>query len=141
MGGFDPSEFCIALVMKAFWIIGSALALLAGLSAQAAEPARKGPAPTPIQSSPSEARSGAEIVGKLLKPGPSDPDIPLPSREPSDGTSGNKKGTGPQIYGREEAGGAVFGLTFPIPVRPGDSRATTRYSSDIDGPQNRLESR
>lgn len=127
--------------MKALSFGGLALVMLAAVAAHAAEPVRQGPVPTPTQRSLSDRQSGAEIVGKLLKPGPSDPDVPLPSPGLSDDMAGNRKGTGPQIYGREEPGGAVFGLRFPIPVRPGDAGATTRYSSRVDEPKSRLESR
>jgi hypothetical protein len=99
--------------------------LAVAVSAQAAEPKKSSPATTPIQ----PAQSGAEIVGKLLAPGPSDPDVPLPSRDLSEGSVGGGSLTKPRIYGREETGGAVFGLRFPIPVRSGASKSDTRYSS------------
>jgi hypothetical protein len=63
--------------------------------------------------------SGAELVGKLLREqnGPSDPDVPLPQR----GLAANPAPTstplaGPHVFGRQEEGGGVFGLKFPIPV-------------------------
>ncbi len=66
--------------------------------------------------------SGAELVGKLLSEqnGPSDPDVPLPQR--GLGASQAPASTplaGPQIFGRHEDGGGVFGLKFPIPATRG----------------------
>lgn len=123
--------------MKSLVILGLAAPVLWMVAAQAAEPSRPAPQPTPIQGS----KSGAEIVGKLLKPGPSDPDVPLPAAGLSDDSTGNSPGTRPQIYGREQSGGAVLGLKFPIPVRGGDRGSATRYSSDVDGPKSSVESR
>ena len=123
--------------MKSLVILGLAAPILWTMSAQAAEPRRPAPVTTPIQS----PESGAEIVGKLLKPRPSDPDVPLPATGLSDDKDGNSRGTGPQIYGREQPGGAIFGLKFQIPVRGADSGAATRYSPGADSPKSGLESR
>lgn len=66
--------------------------------------------------------SGAELVGKLLREqnGPSDPDVPLPQR----GLGITRAPTstplaGPRVFGRQEDGGGVFGLKFPIPATRG----------------------
>lgn len=66
--------------------------------------------------------SGAELVGKLLREqnGPSDPDVPLPQR--GLGTTASPSSAplaGPQVFGRQEEGGGVFGLKFPIPATRG----------------------
>jgi hypothetical protein len=66
--------------------------------------------------------SGAELVGKLLREqtGPSDPDVPLPQRGLS--TTQAPASTplaGPQVFGRQEDGGGVFGVKFPIPAGRG----------------------
>jgi hypothetical protein len=68
---------------------------------------------------PAPEPTGAEVVGKLLseQDGPSDPDVPLPQH----GLSANQGSTstpqaGPQVFGRREDNGGVFGLKFPIPV-------------------------
>lgn len=63
--------------------------------------------------------SGSEVVGKLLRDeaGPSDPDVPLPQR--GLGATQGPASTplaGPQMFGRREDGGGVFGLKIPIPV-------------------------
>jgi hypothetical protein len=63
--------------------------------------------------------SGSEAVGKLLRDeaGPSDPDVPLPQRGlgATQGPSSTPL-AGPQMFGRREDGGGVFGLKIPIPV-------------------------
>jgi hypothetical protein len=66
--------------------------------------------------------SGAEVVGKLLREqdGPSDPDVPLPQR--GLGATQSPASTplpGPQVFGRREDGGGVFGLKIPIPASRG----------------------
>jgi hypothetical protein len=65
------------------------------------------------------APTGAELVGKLLleQNGPSDPDVPMPQR----GLKRTQEPTstplsGPQVFGRQEEGGGVFGLKIPIPA-------------------------
>lgn len=75
-------------------------------------------APVPAVAKPA-VPTGAELVGKLLaeQNGPSDPDVPLPQRglsrvqdQPAAPLSG------PQMFGRREDGGGVFGLKIPIPA-------------------------
>jgi hypothetical protein len=66
--------------------------------------------------------SGSELVGKLLNEanGPSDPDVPMPQR--GLGASQSPRSAplaGPQVFGRQEDGGGVFGLKFPIPATRG----------------------
>lgn len=66
--------------------------------------------------------TGSELVGKLLSEqnGPSDPDVPLPQYGLSQSSQPNSAPlSGPQIYGRREDGGGVFGLKFPIGVHNG----------------------
>lgn len=93
-------------------------------------PAGNATARTPQRSSlaPAEAQpTGAEIVGKLLSPGASDPDVPLPHpdlAERSDPAPGPL--SGPTLFGRGESGGGVIGLRMPIPVDRGGASATTR---------------
>jgi hypothetical protein len=61
--------------------------------------------------------TGSELVGKLLSEqnGPSNPDVPLPQYGLSQTSQPNSAPlSGPQIYGRREEGGGVFGLKFPI---------------------------
>jgi len=72
----------------------------------------------------------AELAGRSLKPGASDPDVPLPhpslSEEFSDRTDATKPLTGPTPFGRGESGGGVLGLRMPIPAqRIPSGQATT----------------
>lgn len=66
--------------------------------------------------------TGSELVGRLLSEqnAPSDPDVPLPqyglSRKSQPASAPL---SGPQIYGRREEGGGVFGLKIPIGVHGG----------------------
>jgi hypothetical protein len=80
---------------------------------RSASPAAVKPLPQP---------TGAELVGKLLSEqnGPSDPDVPMP--QPGLGVTRSPASTplsGPQVFGRREDGGGVFGLKFPIPATRG----------------------
>jgi hypothetical protein len=77
---------------------------------------------TPVAVKPAPQPTGSELVGKLLNEqnGPSDPDVPMPQHG-----LGLTQGpaspplAGPQVFGRREEGGGVFGLKFPIPVARG----------------------
>jgi hypothetical protein len=80
----------------------------------------KRPAPPAVKAAPEP--TGAELVGKALaeQNGPSNPDIPLPQY----GLSQNSQPastplSGPQVYGRREEGGGVFGLKIPIGIHNG----------------------
>ena len=93
-------------------LAGMAAGVVLAGQASAAERKQAAPAAVPAIVAP----SGAELVGKLLANGPSDPDVPLPqpnlsARRPAPGVQ-----TGPSLYGRQEDQGAVVGLKFPIPV-------------------------
>jgi hypothetical protein len=99
------------------------MVLLAGVAtsasfAGAATAADRKPAVKATVLPAATAPSGAELVGKLLseETRASDPDVPLPqpnlsARRPAAGPL-----SGPSLYGRQEDGGAVLGLKFPIPV-------------------------
>jgi len=71
----------------------------------------------------------AELAGRSLKPGASDPDVPLPhpdlSEEFSDRTDATRPLTGPTPFGRGETGGGVLGLRLPIPAQRAPSSQTT----------------
>ena len=74
----------------------------------------KTPAPTPATE---RGPSNIDLVNKALNPGASDPDVPLP--HPDLGKSSGDRSVSsskPQIYGRQEDGGGVFGLKMPIPA-------------------------
>jgi hypothetical protein len=79
-------------------------------------------APTAVKPAPEP--TGAELVGKLLSEqnGPSNPDVPLPQYGLNQNSQPNSAPlSGPQIYGRREDGGGVFGLKFPIGVHGGSN--------------------
>ena len=100
----------------------------------------KAPLPTPIVG---RAPSNVEIVNKALNPGASDPNVPLPRAGLPDAAGGEPPtpGSGPQIYGRGEEGGAVLGLRMPIPADRNASGATTRYSGGEASPASGDEAR
>jgi len=79
-------------------------------------------APATAKPAPAPEPTGAELVGKLLSEqnGPSNPDVPLPQYGLGQNSQPNSTPlSGPQIYGRREDGGGVFGLKFPIGVHNG----------------------
>lgn len=85
----------------------------------AASAAHKAPPAAAVKAA---APTGAELVGKLLseQDGPSDPDVPLPQHGLSQKSQpASTPLSGPQIYGRREEGGGVFGLKIPIGVHGG----------------------
>lgn len=74
--------------------------------------------------------TGAEIVGKLLSPGASDPDVPLPHPDLAERSdTAPEPLSGPTLFGRRESGGGVIGLRMPIPVDRSGASAATRSSS------------
>lgn len=123
--------------------------VLAPLIVSAPVPAAAAPAarPRPPLRLPATSRSvvvapvtaaptGAEIVGKLLAPGASDPDVPMPHPDLADTPAGNNAASGgPRLFGRAESGdgvldirGGIFGLTVPIPADRSAPGANTRSS-------------
>jgi len=86
-------------------------------------------APSPIGTT-APGPTAAEIVGKLLSPRASDPDVPLPHPDLSEKSQDGRPLTGPTLYGRSEPGGGVVGLRVPIPVDRSGSQGNTRYGSD-----------
>lgn len=91
-----------------------------------AQAQKKGP--PPAIASPEPAATGAEIVGKLLAPRASDPDVPLPLPDLGEKSQAEAPLTGPQLYGRGEPGGGILGLRVPIPVDRSGSSGNTRSS-------------
>ena len=81
--------------------------------------------------------TAAEIVGKLLAPGASNPDVPLPhpdlSEEFSTRSESGRSLRGPTPYGRTESGGGVLGFRMPIPVERSGTAATTTSSPGAPG--------
>jgi hypothetical protein len=86
--------------------------------------------------------SNVEIVNKALNPGASDPNVPLPRADLSDtGREPSRVGSGPQIFGRGEDGGAVLGLRVPIPADRSAAGATARYGVGQASPEPGNEAR
>ena len=73
--------------------------------------------------------SSADIVNKLLSPGPSDPKVPLPRAGLGEKTAESNPATGTRIYGRAEGDGGVLGLSVPIPADRNAPNTATRYSN------------
>ena len=92
--------------------------------AQLAQAKTKVPLPTPmVERTPTDV----EIVNKAINPGASDPNVPLPRANLSDGAGNEPQaGTGPRIFGRSEDGGGVLGLRLPIPADRNAAGATAR---------------
>jgi hypothetical protein len=120
--------------------------MIAAIPTRAADYNQALQAPTPwvvVQSAPSKGAkgapqtspmpsnsAGADAVNKLLANPPSDPDVPLPQRDLTTRESGSGASDSPQIYGRREDGGGVFGLKVPIPADRSGGDRHTRSSSD-----------
>lgn len=83
--------------------------------------------------------TAAEIVGKLLAPGASNPDVPLPhpdlSEKYSDKSEVEGPLKGPTPFGRSETGGGVLGFRMPIPVERSGGAAATTSSSGNPAPE------
>src|SRR6266567_2000141 len=60
--------------------------------------------------------SSADIVNKMLSPGPSDPNVPLPRAGLNEQTAESLPAKRATVYGRGEDGGGVLGLKVPIPA-------------------------
>jgi hypothetical protein len=95
--------------------------------------------PFPGIKSPEASATAAEIVGRMLAPGASNPDVPLPhpdlSEKFSERTEVQGPLKGPTLYGRGETGGGVLGFRLPIPVDRSAVRQTTTSSSVAVGPE------
>ena len=75
--------------------------------------------------------SNVDLINKALKPGASDPDVPLPHPDLAKPPGpGQPLFTGPHMYGRGEQGGALLGYRVPIPADRSGSAASTRYSPE-----------
>ena len=97
-------------------------------------PQIQAPVKVKAQVPPPAAPSNVEIINKLLTPGASDPNVPLPHPDLADGAgeprSANGPANSPRIFGRSEQGGGIFGLRIPIPADRHASGPNTRYSVD-----------
>ena len=62
--------------------------------------------------------SNIDLLNMTLKPGASDPDVPLPHPDLARPASEQPASlSGPQFFARQEQGGGVLGLKIPIAVR------------------------
>lgn len=83
----------------------------------------KTPSPTPaVERGP----SNVDLVNKALKPGASNPDVPMPHPDLASPATNQSELTG--IYGRQEQGGGVFGFRVPIPATRNGSTGTRSSS-------------
>jgi hypothetical protein len=97
---------------------------MASASPGFAQVVAKAPAPTPA----TEHRpSNVDLVNKALNPGASDPDVPLPHPDLANVAASHPASpAGPQIFGRQEQGGGVFGFRVPIPADRSAAGGTSR---------------
>lgn len=102
--------------------------VLAAAGASAQTKTRAPQVAIPVASPVQPALSGAELVNRMLRPRPSDPDVPLPSPDLVGRTPAERPPSGPTIYGRGEDGGGVLGLRIPIPADRGVPGSNTRSS-------------
>jgi hypothetical protein len=87
----------------------------------------KVPAPTPATE---RGPSNVELVNKALKPGASNPDVPLPHPDLANSGGDPSASSGmSQIYGRQEQGGGILGFRVPIPADRSTSGGATRSGS------------
>jgi len=93
--------------------------------------------PLPAVKGSEPPATAAEIVGKLLAPGASNPYVPLPHPDLSEQFSARSESggplKGPTPYGRPETGGGVLGFRMPIPVERSGGGATTTSSPGAPG--------
>jgi hypothetical protein len=123
---------CLSGLTKKTLILMTLGGLLASpaMGQQPAQGKTKAPRPTPaIAHEP----SSAEIVNKLLSPGPSDPNVPLPRAGLSEEISERDAGKAAPLYGRAGEGGAVFGFKVPIPADRNAPTGSTRSGSGMSG--------
>lgn len=95
--------------------------------------------PLPGIKSSEPPATAAEIVGKMLAPGASNPNVPLPHSDLSEEFSARTEVQGPlkgpTPYGRGETGGGVLGFRVPIPVDRSASSGTTTSSPTAVRPE------
>jgi hypothetical protein len=74
-----------------------------------------------LQPSIGQAPSSADVVNKLLNPGPSDPNVPLPQSGLDRPIPEDPALQSPALYGRKEENGALLGVRVPLPGARGAS--------------------
>ena len=116
--------------------------LLVADPVDAAAPAAKPKPPVPGRAAviaPAQtAPTGAEIVGKSLSQGPSDPNVPLPHPNLTEMSVESAGSSRTRLFGRADPGdgvldfkGGLFGLTVPIPADRNAPGGNTRYSPGL----------
>lgn len=127
----------MGLTLSSGWLALPGVVLPTQLQAQTRIKALQ---PTPAVPS---APSSADIVNKLLSPGPSDPNVPLPHPDLTSETGAGRPALAesPQIFGRREEGGGIVGFKVPFPADRGPSGTNTRYSSGPTGANTTSETR
>jgi hypothetical protein len=101
--------------------------------AQLAQAKTKAPVPTPIVE---RTPTNVEIVNRSINPGASDPNVPLPRADLSDGAGSEPRASNaPRIFGRSEDGGGVLGLRVPIPADRNAAGTTARYGAGQANPE------
>ncbi len=110
--------------------------------AKSKPPARpSGPGRAGVLAPVEVAPTAAEIVGKSLSQGASDPNVPLPHpnlAEMSAESAVSSRTSGTRLFGRADPGdgvldfkGGLFGLTVPIPADRNAPGGNTRYSPGL----------
>lgn len=108
-------------------------------AAKPKSPARPSASPSASVLAPAQAApTGAEIVGKSLSQGPSDPNVPLPHPNLSEMSAEGAVASRTRLFGRADPGdgvldfkGGLFGLTVPIPADRNAPGGNTRYSPGL----------
>lgn len=112
------------------------------VAAPVAKPKPPARPPAPARASvlaPAEAApTAAEIVGKSLSQGASDPNVPLPHPNLAEMSAEGAVAGRTRLFGRADPGdgvldfkGGLFGLTVPIPADRNAPGGNTRYSPGL----------
>lgn len=96
----------------------SLIVLSGPISVQAQVVSRQAEAPRISSGPQGSSQSGAAAVDRLLRPGPSDPEVPLPKANLALPSATLPSSDRPEIFGRREEGGGVLGLRIPFPPGP-----------------------
>jgi hypothetical protein len=69
----------------------------------------------PSTAAPAQS-SSADVINKMINPGPSDPNVPLPQAGLGPRTAADPDPNGTGFYGRKEENGVLLGVRVPIPA-------------------------
>lgn len=116
-----------------------AVPALAPSSQRQAQARTKAPLPSPAVE---RAPSGADIVNKMLTPGPSNPNVPMPRADLAEDSAASQSSSNrPRIFGRGEEGGGVLGLRVPIPADRNLAKPNTTSGDGGTGAESLRETR